>query len=217
MESTCAGRGAGDDRSIAPEFAPGDMDVDRRSMTPPGPFGAWRRRLRSPAFRPGSSRIGGNRSAARRDRDCSGRPSGCASAAGRGVADAHDAVRRLGHGVVPALLLLALLAGVATQASAQTLPAVSFASAWHRADEGAGTYDIDVRLNKATATDHTFAYTVRGTATPGSDYTALSGTVTVLAGATTATIPVTIIDDSVGESIETVRALAKITCLFSSR
>ena len=41
-----------------------------------------------------------------------------------------------------------------------------------------------------------------GNANSGSDYTPLSGTLSVPAGATTATIPVTIIDDNVGEAAE---------------
>jgi len=47
-------------------------------------------------------------------------------------------------------------------------------------------------------------YSVGGTATAGSDYTALSGTVTILAGQTTATIDVTVINDGTLESDETV-------------
>ena len=100
----------------ASALAPGDMDGDRRVrvMTVPG---AWLRRVRSPAFRPGSSRIGGNR--------C-GRPgsSGRSSAAGRGIAGALDGVRRVSRAGVSALVCLLLLAGVATQASAQ--PYVTF-------------------------------------------------------------------------------------------
>ena len=83
-------------------------------------------------------------------------------------------------------------------------PAVSFASVSQSAGEGSGTRNVGVTLDKAPAADTTFTYTVGGTATPGTDYTALSGTVTVLAGATTATVPVTIIDDSVHEGDETV-------------
>ena len=84
-------------------------------------------------------------------------------------------------------------------------PTASFASASQSAREGSGTHDVEVRLNKAPTSDLTFAYKVGGTATAGSDFTiASSGTVTVLAGATTAAIPVTVIDDSVHESDETV-------------
>ena len=84
-------------------------------------------------------------------------------------------------------------------------PTVAFASASQRAGEGSGTHDVEVRLDKAPPSDTTFAYTVTGTATAGSDFTiANSGTLSVPAHATTATIPVTLIDDSVPESNETV-------------
>ena len=83
-------------------------------------------------------------------------------------------------------------------------PLVSFVSASQSVDEGGGTHDVEVRMSKAPPTNITFAYTVGGTATAGSDYTALSGTVTVPGGATTATVPVTVIDDSALESSETV-------------
>jgi subtilase family serine protease len=50
----------------------------------------------------------------------------------------------------------------------------------------------------------TIAYTVDGTAEAGSDYTPLSGVVTIRAGAASATITVTPIDDTLFESSETV-------------
>ena len=83
-------------------------------------------------------------------------------------------------------------------------PTASFASASQSAQEGSGTSDVTVNLSPAPAADITLSYTVDGTATSGSDYTALSGTVAVSAGATTATIPVAIIDDSLREDSETV-------------
>ena len=84
-------------------------------------------------------------------------------------------------------------------------PEVSFASASQSVDEGSGTHNVGVTLSPAPATAVTFTYTVGGTAAVGSDFTiANSGTLTVPAGATTATIPVTVIDDSVVEGSETV-------------
>lgn len=56
----------------------------------------------------------------------------------------------------------------------------------------------------ATADDWTVSYQVGGTATPGLDYTALSGSVTIPAGATSATIVVSAVRDSVPEGTETV-------------
>ena len=80
----------------------------------------------------------------------------------------------------------------------------SFASALQSVDEGAGARDVTVNLTPAPASDITLDYTVGGTATAGADYTALSGTLSVSADATTATIPVAIVDDSDREGDETV-------------
>ena len=102
------------------------------------------------------------------------------------------------------LLCFALLSGTATQAYAQTQPTVSFASWVTRAGEGPGQRNVEVgvRLNPAPTTAITIKYHVWGIATPGSDYAALSGTVAVPKGATTATIPVTVIDDTLKERTE---------------
>ena len=83
-------------------------------------------------------------------------------------------------------------------------PTVSFASASQTVQEGSGTSNVTVNLSPAPATDITLSYTVDGTATSGSDYTALSGTLSVPKDATTATIPVAIIDDGANEGAETV-------------
>ncbi|MCA9177374.1 MAG: DUF4347 domain-containing protein, partial [Planctomycetales bacterium] len=61
-----------------------------------------------------------------------------------------------------------------------------------------------VTLSAASSTSTTVAYTVSGSATPGADFSPLSGTVTIAAGATSATIDVSVLDDSVLESSETV-------------
>ena len=107
--------------------------------------------------------------------------------------------------VIPALLCLALLAGVATQAAAQTTEA-SFASGSQHTDEGAGTRDVTINLSPAPMSEITLNYIARSPsyrgATPGVDYAPLSGKLTVPAGATTATIPVMIFDDSKRESYE---------------
>jgi len=63
---------------------------------------------------------------------------------------------------------------------------------------------LTVTRSGATDADLTVRYTVGGTATPGSDYVALPGTVTIPAGSATATILVTPLDDSVPEVAETV-------------
>ena len=63
-----------------------------------------------------------------------------------------------------------------------------------------------VTQSAVSATDTVISYSVDGasTATAGSDYTALSGTVTILAGQTTAVIDVPVVDDAIVEANETV-------------
>ena len=87
-------------------------------------------------------------------------------------------------------------------------PAVSFASGSSSAAESAGTRNVTVNLSPAAPSGGlTLGYSVSGTATAGSgnDFTIQnSGTLSVGAGATTATIPVAINDDSANEDAETV-------------
>jgi hypothetical protein len=83
------------------------------------------------------------------------------------------------------------------------VPTVSIA-----ASGNAGEPDVDglfvVSLDRASATATTIAYTVSGSAASGSDYQALSGTVTIAAGQLTATLRVDTIDDFRVEGNETV-------------
>ena len=87
-------------------------------------------------------------------------------------------------------------------------PAASFASASSSTAEDAGTHSVTVNLSTgAPAGGLTLGYSVSGTATAGNgnDFTIQnSGTVTIAAGATSATIPVAINDDSTNENDETV-------------
>ena len=85
-------------------------------------------------------------------------------------------------------------------------PAVSFVSPTSSVAEGDGSNDVTVNLSLvAPVGGLTLGYRVTGTATPGSDFTIQnSGTLTVTAGARTATIPVVIRDDSTPENAETV-------------
>ena len=87
---------------------------------------------------------------------------------------------------------------------AQRFPTASFAAASQRVVERAVTRDVTVNLDPPSASDFTLHYSVGGTATADSDYTALSGSLAVSAGARTATIPVTVLDDSTAEGEETV-------------
>ena len=83
-------------------------------------------------------------------------------------------------------------------------PAAGFALAASSAGEGAGTATVRVTLSHAAAAALPLTYTAGGTATSGTDYTALSGTVTVPSGATGADITVSITQDSANEPDETV-------------
>src|SRR5690606_10616090 len=50
-------------------------------------------------------------------------------------------------------------------------------------------------LSNPSSTNTVISYTIGGSATAGSDYTALTGTVTIFAGQLTATIDVEVLDD----------------------
>ena len=71
-------------------------------------------------------------------------------------------------------------------------------------DENAGTATFTVTLSEAASSDVTVEYaTGSGTATDGTDYTGTTGTLTVLAGATTGTIEVPVTNDADNEDNET--------------
>ena len=87
--------------------------------------------------------------------------------------------------------------------------AASFASASASEGEGAGTVDLTVNLAPAPTEDITLTYMLTGTAARGSDYdisgvTGSTGTLSVLTGATSATISVDVTDDIAWEDAETV-------------
>ena len=87
-------------------------------------------------------------------------------------------------------------------------PAASFAAGSSSAAENAGTHNVRVNLSSAAPSGGlTLAYNVTGSATAGggNDFTIRnSGTLSIAAGATSASIPVAINDDSTQESAETV-------------
>jgi gliding motility-associated-like protein len=67
-----------------------------------------------------------------------------------------------------------------------------------------GSVTIALPANMTCTEPVSVNYTVGGTATPGADYTALSGTAVILPGNNSVTVPVNIIDDQVIEPAETV-------------
>lgn len=73
------------------------------------------------------------------------------------------------------------------------------------ADGGAANPgQFTVTVTSAPASDLVIPFTVAGEATNGVDYAALSGSVTIPAGQTMATIPVDVVDDDIGEGSERV-------------
>src|SRR5581483_5642435 len=85
----------------------------------------------------------------------------------------------------------------ATVTIADNEPRVTIAATDADASEGGPNPGVfTVTRTGSTAVAVTVNYVVTGTAARGADYTALSGSVTIPAGATTATITVTPIDDA---------------------
>ena len=88
-------------------------------------------------------------------------------------------------------------------------PAVTFAMASATEGEANATVDATVRLSPAPPADITLRYAIAGSATRGADYdiagvTGSTGTLSVPAGATAATISIGVMDDIAWESSETV-------------
>jgi hypothetical protein len=96
------------------------------------------------------------------------------------------------------------LLSLATTASA-AMPALSIADVTHTEGTGdATTAKVTVSLPAAVSGDVTASWaTADGTAVAGEDYTASSGTVTIPAGATSATVEVPVTADAVDEADET--------------
>ena len=96
-----------------------------------------------------------------------------------------------------------------TESPPRPEPEVQFASASAELGEAAGTHDVTVNLSPAPSSGITLRYTLSGTATRGTDYRISGvsndmGTISVAAAATSATIPVAIVDDDSEEPDETV-------------
>ena len=79
---------------------------------------------------------------------------------------------------------------------------VSIATTTNGAENGPVDGLFTVTQSATAINDTVLTYVVAGSATSASDYTALSGTVTILGGATSATISVPVIDDAIAEGID---------------
>ena len=83
--------------------------------------------------------------------------------------------------------------------------AITFNISAYTVAETVGTVTLTVRLNAAASHTTSVSYaTTGGTATPGSDYVATSGTLTFNPGETSKTFTVTIVDDALKEPNETI-------------
>jgi hypothetical protein len=81
---------------------------------------------------------------------------------------------------------------------------VNFKTASQKSAKESGTMTATVQTNAPAAADITVPFSVVGTATPGVDFSITPSPVTIKQGATSADIVITITDDSVHESNETV-------------
>ncbi len=98
------------------------------------------------------------------------------------------------------------IVSVTATATDDDAPAVAFGASAYTAGEASGSRNVNVAVNvsPAPASDIAVAYAVQGSATPGDDYTALSGSLTVPAGATSASIAVAVVDDNIDDDNETI-------------
>jgi alpha-tubulin suppressor-like RCC1 family protein len=93
-----------------------------------------------------------------------------------------------------------------------TLTATDAAAAETNADVGT----LKVSCFPAAKANLTVLYTIGGTATAGTDYTALAGSVVIPTGATSATVTVTPVDDVLVESTETVTAALSVNASYQN-
>ncbi len=91
-------------------------------------------------------------------------------------------------------------AAVLTITDDDATPTVTFTSASQSKTESAGTATITAQLSAASGQAVTVPFTVTGTATNPGDYTITANPITIAAGATSANITVTIVDDAVYEN-----------------
>lgn len=86
----------------------------------------------------------------------------------------------------------------------ESAPVVNFTLAASSVSEAVGTASVALTLSAPSSTALSFPYTVSGTATNPADHTLAAGNVNFAAGATTATLSIPIINDTINEANETV-------------
>jgi hypothetical protein len=104
-----------------------------------------------------------------------------------------------------------------TSATISEIPATVSISATNANASEAGPTDGEFTITRSgsTAAALTVNHTTSGTATSGTDYTALSGSTVIPSGASSAQIPVSPIDDALVESTETVIATLSASADYS--
>ena len=103
-----------------------------------------------------------------------------------------------------AAVVLGASTSVTTTITDNDVATISIAATTDANEAGLVSGLFTVTMTNPSSTDTVINYTVAGSATSGNDFTALSGTVTILAGSTSATINVPVADDSLVEGTETV-------------
>ena len=104
----------------------------------------------------------------------------------------------------PNVVLGATDTATVTIADNEVTNEVNVAATIAAASEPGTDGEFTVSLGAPATTDTVISYSVSGSATAGSDYTALSGEVTILGGQTSATIAVPVLDDQLEEGQESV-------------
>ena len=108
----------------------------------------------------------------------------------------------------PANALLGDAVGVATILDDDALPQIVVDDAAGVLESSGASATFRVHLSRSAAADVTVEYaTADGTAEAGADYTADTGTLTIAAGDTEATIDVALLDDALTEQTETLQLL----------
>lgn len=92
-----------------------------------------------------------------------------------------------------------------TTGGGEDLPEIEFAQEAYPVMEDAGTATVVLELSDAYTSDITVDIALSvGTATPGADFTFVNQTITILAGSTSATISVPVINDAIAEADEVI-------------
>lgn len=88
--------------------------------------------------------------------------------------------------------------------AASGTPTVSFASATLTVNEGVGTVTLTVNLSSSTSQQVSIPFTLSGTATNSTDFTTTSSPLIIAANSTSGTIQISVTDDTLIESNETI-------------